>query len=88
MPGFLHQALDSEGEDQCLREDARLAKEIGFEAEYLDRVPYVERQGVKFRHQAKFHPRKYLAELVKQIPGNGSYVFENSEASEVKEEPL
>jgi len=88
VPGFLHQALDSAREDPCLREDAKLARELGFAADFIEKAPYAGRPAVKFRHQAKFHPRKYLAELAKKIPGGGSYVFENSEASEVQEEPL
>jgi Rieske Fe-S protein len=51
-------------------------------------VPFFHLAGVKFAHQAIFHPRKYLAALVQQIPGKGSHVFENSGASEVQEKPL
>jgi glycine/D-amino acid oxidase-like deaminating enzyme/nitrite reductase/ring-hydroxylating ferredoxin subunit len=89
VPGFLHQSLNEpERDDESLREDAKLAKELGFAAEFINKVPYADRPGVKFRHQAKFHPRKYLAHLAQKIPGNGSYLFENSEASEVEENPL
>ena len=38
--------------------------------------------GVKYFHQAKFHPLKYLSELVRAIPGKGSHVFENTESTE------
>ena len=90
VPGYLHQCLKGgkQRDDECLREDAKLAQELGFAAAYVEQVPYANRPGVKFQHQAKFHPRKYLAELVKKIPGDGSYVFENSEASEVDEKSL
>jgi Rieske Fe-S protein len=44
--------------------------------------------GVKFSHQALFHPRKYLAALAEKIPGQGSHLFEDSEVSEVQEKPF
>jgi glycine/D-amino acid oxidase-like deaminating enzyme/nitrite reductase/ring-hydroxylating ferredoxin subunit len=90
VPGFLHQTLKepASNERELLEEDARLANELGFRAEFVEKVPYANFPGVKFYHQAKFHPRKYLAHLLKQIPGEGSYVFENSEAAEVEEKTL
>lgn len=90
VSGFLHGSLTETAKhaDESLREDATLAKEFGFSAEYQEHVPYAHRAGVRFDHQAKFHPRKYLAALLPKISGNGSYVFENSEASEVEEEPM
>jgi nitrite reductase/ring-hydroxylating ferredoxin subunit len=36
-----------------------------------------------FTNQASFHPRKYLLGIAKMIPGNGSYIFENSRAVDV-----
>jgi len=90
VPGFLHQSLkeDHEPDGQSMREEAKLAEELGFAAEFVEKVPYAGRPGVKFCYQAKFHPRKYLAQLARKIPGNGSYLFENSEASEVQEDSL
>jgi len=61
---------------------------MGFGAEYLESVPFVGAPGVRFEDQAKFHPRKYLAALVRQIPGGGSHVFEHTESEEVTDEPL
>jgi glycine/D-amino acid oxidase-like deaminating enzyme len=71
-----------------LKNNSVLAKELGFDAEFVENVPYAERAGVRFRQQAKFHPRKYLAALLGRLPGNGSHVFENSEVSAVEEDPL
>ena len=45
---------------------------------------YAKRPGVKFANQAKFHPLQYLAALLPQIQGDGSFVFENTEMSEVE----
>ncbi len=91
VPGYLHVSLqDRSGANdrESLMRDAELAKELGFEAEFIEVVPYCNRPGVRFANQAKFHPRKYLRALLEKIPGNGSYVFEQSEASEFEDKPL
>src|SRR5256885_805012 len=73
---------------QLLEHDAKLANEFGFSASFLEQVPFINRPGVKFGNQAKFHPRKYLAGLLKAIEGRGSHIFENTEADEVQEKPM
>lgn len=91
VPGYLHASLHDRGgtgDRDSLMRDAELAHELGFGGEFIEVVPYCNKPGVKFPNQAKFHPRKYLAALLKTIPGNGSYVFENSEATEFEENPL
>jgi glycine/D-amino acid oxidase-like deaminating enzyme len=90
VPGYLHAALQNGDKDEVnsLRKDANHAVELGFQAEWVDSVPYAHRPGVLFRNQAKFHPRKYLAALLRDLDGNGSYVFENSEASGIESKPL
>jgi len=42
-------------------------------------------KAIKYNHQAIFHPKKYSNALVKLIPGNGSYVFENTKVIDIKE---
>ena len=90
VPGYLHGGLNEK--DKAHREslelDAQLARELGFEAEFVNSVPYANRAGVRFANQAKFHPLKYLAPMLEKIPGDGSYVFEKTEVSEVEPEPL
>ena len=90
VPGFLHGGLDgSDARDrESLEKDAQLARELDFDAEFLDAVPFAKRPGVRFANQAKFHPYKYLKPMLKAIPGDGSYVFENTDATEVEESPL
>ena len=90
VPGFLHGRLNhSDKKDrQSLEEDAQLARELGFQAEFVEQAPFVNRPGVRFAHQAKFHPYKYLAPMLRAIPGDGSHVFENTEATEVEPKPL
>ena len=90
VPGYLHESVSKpdEKERERLKEDAELAREFGFEASFLHRVPYVGCAGVKFSHQAKFHPLKYLEPMVKAIPGNGSFVFANTDFEEVEDKPM
>lgn len=90
VPGYQHAALGGSQEDERprLQEIARLANDLGFDAEYLDTVPLVDRPGVRFEDQAKFHPLKYLSALVRRVPGDGSHAFEHTEADEVTSEPL
>jgi glycine/D-amino acid oxidase-like deaminating enzyme/nitrite reductase/ring-hydroxylating ferredoxin subunit len=84
IPGFLHVPVEGDGkeEPQKLREDARLANEFGFDATFEDAIPFMNRPGVRFANQAKFHPIKYLAALAANIPAENGYVWENSRASE------
>src|SRR4051812_29190917 len=90
VPGYLHAPLrrKDKKERELLQRDAALAKQLGFSAEFLEEVEPLGLPGVKFSNQAKFHPRKYLAGLIKAIPGEGSHVFEHTEAGEVQEKPL
>jgi glycine/D-amino acid oxidase-like deaminating enzyme/nitrite reductase/ring-hydroxylating ferredoxin subunit len=90
VPGYLHGRLDdSDQQDRdSLQKDAELARELGFDAEFLDSVPFMKRPGVRLANQAKFHALKYLAPLLSSIPGDGSHVFENTEATEVDPDPL
>lgn len=91
LPGYLHAPVDQAPDDRAvqeLRHEAELAGELGIAATYLSAVPFFERPGVKFSQQALFHPRKYLAALAKNIPGEGSHVFESSEVEEIEDEPL
>ena len=71
-----------------LKEEASLAAQLGFDATYLDAVPFINRPGVAFEGQAKFHPLRDLAGLLKVIPSDGSHVFEGTEGEEIQDSPL
>jgi len=90
VPGYLHAPWKDipKGEKDRLREDAELAAELGFDATYVESVPLAKRPGIRFANQAKFHPLRYLAGLLPQIPGGGSHVFEHSEVTEFETDPL
>lgn len=89
-PGYLHESIREPDpkERARLQEDAELAREFGMDATFVEQTPYAKNAGVRFAHQAKFHPLKYLEPMVRAIPGNGSYVFENTPFEKVEEQPL
>ena len=91
VPGYLHAPAWSEAakkEEQRLEEEAELAVQLGFAAKFEDRVPFMQRPGIRFANQAKFHPLKYLGGLLRTIPGEGSHVFQDSAVESVEDEPL
>jgi glycine/D-amino acid oxidase-like deaminating enzyme/nitrite reductase/ring-hydroxylating ferredoxin subunit len=89
VPAYLYAAEPkSQSDKNELQKDAALANKFGFPSEITETVPLVKRYGVKFLHQAKFNPLKYLKALLRVIPGRGSYVFENTEAEEVNDKPM
>lgn len=90
VPGYKHGRLfDPKPSDYDeLKKEAELIRAAGFEANFLEEVPYVKRPGIEFPQQALFHPKKYLAALLDEISGEGCYVFENSRVTEFEEDPL
>jgi len=87
--GYKHAVPGASADDrQQLQGEAALADDLGFEARYLDAIPFFDVPGVEYGGQAKFHPRKYLAALAALVHGDGSFIFEHTESEEVKDEPL
>ncbi len=76
--------------DETLKEvhnEVKTSKRLGLPA-YFTRdvpIPIPAKGAVCFSGQGQFHPRKYLLALVKEIPGNGSYIFEKTRAMDLKE---
>jgi glycine/D-amino acid oxidase-like deaminating enzyme/nitrite reductase/ring-hydroxylating ferredoxin subunit len=89
VPGFLHAAIQGKkDESAALEDEARLGRELGFDATFLPAVPYLQKPGIRFADQARFQPLKYLAGLAKFIHGDGSDIFEQTGVSEVESEPI
>lgn len=88
--GYKFAALTANAEHEAprLQREAAVATELGFDARYLDSVPFFNRPGVEFEGQARFHPRKYLSALAALVEGDGSHVFEHTESEEVCDNPL
>ena len=90
VPGYLHAPGGSMSRDEAngFREEAALAGELGFDAEYVEEVPSVGGPGIRFDNQARFHPRKYLAALAIAARLEGARIFEHSDAEEFSDQPL
>ena len=89
VPAFLHAPVFGEREDLDyteLKREAELAKDLGFDADFVETMPLFGVPGVRFANQAEFHPLKYLTPLVESIPGDGSMVFEQSGVEEFDSE--
>ncbi|GAB4549476.1 MAG: FAD-dependent oxidoreductase [Pleurocapsa sp.] len=63
------------------------AVKLGLPAEFVTEttLPFEIAGAIKFTNQAQFHVRKYLLHLANTIPGDGSYIFENSRVQTVDE---
>lgn len=90
LPGYLHASLNGETKKdrKTLERDNALAQKFGFESKWMENIPYADRCGVRFENQARFHPLKYLRPLLRKIEGNGSHIFENTEAHEIESNPM
>ena len=89
VDGYLHEAPDAEPgrEARSFRDEAALANDLGFDAEFVDEAPVVARPGIRFPGQARFHPRRYLAGLAHAIVAAGGKIYEHSEAGEFADSP-
>jgi glycine/D-amino acid oxidase-like deaminating enzyme/nitrite reductase/ring-hydroxylating ferredoxin subunit len=89
-PGFKHAARGAElGEQRRrLQREAVLAEEMGFDALYVNELPFVGRPGIAFDGQAAFHPGKYVTALAGIVDGDGSFVFDKTNCDDVLEAPL
>ena len=91
VPGFLMSPItqDATTKDvESLEKEADLARELGFDALFVSAAPVFNRPAIRFANQAAFHPVKYLAALARVIQGDGCDIFEDSEMTEVRDEPL
>ena len=88
VDGYLHAPLDDDtNASESLKQDATLARDLGFDAEFVESAPLVDRPGIRFANQARIHPRKYLAAIAEAIVASGGRIHEHSEASEFETEP-
>lgn len=72
-----------------VKKEAEVAKELNLPASFinsLEDIPFKVLGAIKFEGQAYFHPRKFLLALANQINNDGNYIFEKTEALDIKEE--
>ena len=79
---------ESEEELEQITAEVEAATKLGLPASYVEEtaLPFRIKGAVQFANQAQFHPRKYLLELVKLIPGGSSHVFEQTRALDVEQD--
>lgn len=70
-----------------LQDEAETAASLGIKADLIDEVPlpFNIKAALRYENQARFHPRKYLLSLAQDIPGEGSYIFEQTRAIDIHE---
>ncbi len=90
VPGYLYANGGAESRPadlKALAAEAETATELGFDASYVERIPFVNRPGVRFEGQARINPRAYLASLAKAVHGEGSAIFEQTSVDDVSGDP-
>ena len=89
VPGYLHAPLGANGDGgDRFRSEAATAAELGFDAEFVESVPFVGGPGVRFLDQARVHPYKYLSGLARAIADRGGMIFERCPAGEFSDKPV
>jgi glycine/D-amino acid oxidase-like deaminating enzyme/nitrite reductase/ring-hydroxylating ferredoxin subunit len=70
-----------------LKAEVAAAQKVGLPASFVREapLPFPIKGAVRFENQAQFHVRKYLLPLAEEIPGDGSHLFENTRALDIKE---
>jgi glycine/D-amino acid oxidase-like deaminating enzyme/nitrite reductase/ring-hydroxylating ferredoxin subunit len=89
VDGFYHWPGGQAESDtpDTFQEEARLASELGFDAEFVADVPLAGGPGIRYEGQARFHPHQYLAGLARQIIASGGRIYERSEVEEFCADP-
>jgi glycine/D-amino acid oxidase-like deaminating enzyme/nitrite reductase/ring-hydroxylating ferredoxin subunit len=70
-----------------VREEAALAGRLGLPASFTDDVPlpFAVRGAVRFDGQAQIHALRYVQGLARAVHGEGSFVFEESPATAIRD---
>ncbi|WP_144416117.1 FAD-dependent oxidoreductase [Calothrix sp. 336/3] len=78
---------ESANDVEQITAEVEAATKLGLPASFVREtsLPFPVAGAVKFEQQAQFHVRKYLLHLAQNIPGDGSYVFENTRVQNVEE---
>lgn len=82
-----YQYADDKNDVDELEDRAEMAMRLSVPNELVFDVPlpFKTSRAIRFDHQAQFHPIKYLAGLAQLIPGNGSYIFEETRMIDVSD---
>jgi len=69
-----------------LSDEAKIARELGFDADVVDAapLPFPTAGALRFRHQAQFNPARYLVGLAHAVAGGGGRIFEDTRIADVE----
>jgi glycine/D-amino acid oxidase-like deaminating enzyme/nitrite reductase/ring-hydroxylating ferredoxin subunit len=91
VPGYLH-AVDGDAEPdggpKAFEQEASLAIDLGFEASFVDDMPFIGGPAAVFERQGRFHAGRYLAALACAVAEHGGQIFEHSEVENVENRSL
>lgn len=79
----------NESELEKIKNEVKVLKEINFDAEFVEKIniPVEKCLGaIKFKNQAQFNPRKYVASLFEKVKNMGGKIYENSKVIDIKQE--
>jgi len=70
-----------------LEDEVKAAQSLGLPASFVQTapLPFATKGAVRLDNQAQFHPRKFLLALAMTIPGNRSFIFEQTRAVDVED---
>ena len=78
-PSFIYSVDPSER--RRMANEAEACKAAGLPVSLVQEapeLPFSIVSAVRYDNQAEFHPRKYLLGLAREVPGDGSFIFERS----------
>lgn len=77
---------DRDEDVEKIRHEVEVALRLDLPVRYVDKppLPFPVKAAIRCEQQAQFHPLKYLQRLAQEIPGEDSYVFENTCAVRVE----
>jgi glycine/D-amino acid oxidase-like deaminating enzyme/nitrite reductase/ring-hydroxylating ferredoxin subunit len=77
----------SKKEKEMVQKEVEAAQSLGLPASFVEKtdLPFETQGAVCLANQAIYHPVKFLLALVETLPGNESYIFENTRALSVEE---
>lgn len=71
-----------------VKKEVETAKELNLPASFVNQVdslPFKILGAIRFDEQGYFHPRKFLLSLANKINRDGNYIFEKTQALDIKE---
>jgi glycine/D-amino acid oxidase-like deaminating enzyme/nitrite reductase/ring-hydroxylating ferredoxin subunit len=86
VPGFYY--TEAEDGEQDVRDEVEAARRLGLDAVFTREVglPFETRCGLRLENQGRFHPRRYLLPLLKDLAATrGCHVFEDTRVLDVND---